>query len=151
MTDLKRVVREFKKVGAYCRKLRKKEAYICELENAEALIDKDKIVIRTLNEIDTDYLSGKTNDGVEDEELFKMLEEELGCEISIFASGDLRIEFIFPTERYKEVAKIFKRIATKDLSIEYTNLYGTLYLWMTKNGKREVVSTDEFIDAFLKD
>ena len=146
MVELKRVVRLFEKIGAKCRKLRRRNVYECWKDDITATISEEGITIVSPGEFRIWYSEFWTEDDYREKDVLEKLEEITGAkdaEIDI-PCGSIKLKLKFDLDRAADAAHAFNRMAEEDLWAAITNIEGELRL--IRRG--EQVSTEEWLEGF---
>ncbi|RLE48891.1 MAG: hypothetical protein DRJ18_00950 [Candidatus Methanomethylicota archaeon] len=146
MVELRRIVRLFEKVGAKCRKLRRRNVYECWKENVEATISEDGITIVSPGEFRIWYSEFRTYDGYDENEVLKRLKEITGAkDVDIEIPCDtLQLKLKFDLDKAEDAARVFNKMAEEDLWVAITNIEGELRL--IRRGNQ--ASTEEWLEGF---
>ena len=146
MVKLGSVVRLFEKVGAKCRKLRRRNVYECWKGDVTATISEDGITIVSPGEFRIWYSEFRTYDGYDEDEVLRRLKEITGAEdVDIDIPCDsLTLKLKFDMDKAADAANVFNKMAEEDLWVAITNIEGELRL--IRNG--EQASVDEWLGAF---
>ena len=142
--ELRSIVELFEKVGARCRKLRRKPIYECWKNGVKATILPGNIVIRSEGEFRLEY-SDFTPEGYwYEKDFFDDLKEAIGAKSAYLdfpsaSSADIVLEF--DPDKAEKAAMVFKKMAEHEMWAAVTNIRGELRLY--KNGKP--VSADEWL------
>ena len=146
MAELRDIVRLFERIGAKCRKIRRRDAYECWKEDITATITEEGITIISPGEFRIWYSEFRTDDGYRESEFLDKLKEITGArkvEIDI-PCGSIKLKLKFDLDKAVDAAHVFNRMAEEDLWAAITNIEGELRL--IRRG--EHVSTKEWLDAF---
>jgi len=146
LVELRRIVRLFEKVGAKCRKLRRRNVYECWKENVEATISEDGITIVSPGEFRIWYSEFRTYDGYDENEVLKRLKEITGAkDVDIEIPCDtLQLKLKFDLDKAEDAARVFNKMAEEDLWVAITNIEGELRL--IRRGNQ--ASTEEWLEGF---
>ena len=146
MVELRSVVRLFEKVGAKCRKLRRRNVYECWKDDITATISEEGITVVSPGEFRIWYSEFRTEEGYWEKEVLDKLREITGArdaEIDI-PCGSFKLKLKFDLDKAVDAAHVFNRMAEEDLWAAITNIVGELRL--IRRG--EQVSTEEWLEGF---
>jgi len=146
LVELKRVVRLFEKIGAKCRKLRRRNVYECWKDDITATISEEGITIVSPGEFRIWYSEFRTEEGYGEKEVLDKLREITGArdaEIDI-PCGSIKLRLKFDLDRAADAVHVFDRMAEEELWAAITNIEGELRL--IRRG--EQVSTEEWLEGF---
>jgi len=146
LVELRRIVRLFEKVGAKCRKLRRRNVYECWKEDVEATISEDGITIVSPGEFRIWYSEFRTYDGYDENEVLRRLKEITGAkDVDIEIPCDtLQLKLKFDLDKAEDAARVFNKMAEEDLWVAITNIEGELRL--IRRGNQ--ASTEEWLEGF---
>ena len=146
MVELRRIVRLFEKVGAKCRKLRRKNVYECWKGDVEATISEDGITIVSPGEFRIWYSEFRTYDGYDENEVLRRLKEITGAkDVDVEIPCDtLQLKLKFDLDKAEDAARVFNKMAEEDLWVAITNIEGELRL--IRRGNQ--ASTEEWLEGF---
>jgi len=146
LSQLRSIVRLFEKVGAKCRKLRRKNIYECWKGDVTARISEEGITIVSPGEFRIWYSEFTTADGVSENDFLRDLKEVTGADSADIEipCGELSLKLGFSLDKAEKAVRVFKKISDNDMWVAVTNIRGELRL--IKRG--EPVSVDEWLKAF---
>lgn len=145
MVELRSIVRLFERVGAKCRKLRRRNVYECWKGDVTAKITEDGITIVSPGEFRIWYSEFRTSEGIPDRDFLESLKSVTGArDVELDIPSELNLELKFDLDKADKAARVFNKMAEENLWVAVTNIEGELRL--IRNG--EQVSVDEWLKAF---
>ena len=144
--ELRSIVKLFERVGAKCRKLRRKNIYECWRGDVTARITEEGITIVSPGEFRIWYSEFATEEGVSERDFLRDLKEVTDADSTDIEipCGELSLKLGFSLDKAEKAALVFKKISDNDMWVAITNMRGELRL--IKKGKS--VSVDEWLRTF---
>ena len=134
--ELRSIVKLFERVGAKCRKLRKRDVYECWRNDVKATISPDKIEIRTIGEFRLEYSDFSPEGYLYEKDFFEDLKEATGAKTAYLdfpecSQADIVLEY--DPDKAEKAARVFKKMAEHEMWAAVTNIRGELRLYKDHN------------------
>jgi len=133
--DVERIVRALRRMGASCRKMRRRGAlnYVCRADNVTAIINETwgKIEIIPYVDFRVEYFTfGEGKAGhyeMEDREFIQRLRENTGAHVNLdFPNPEAELVFRFKLDEADKALRLFKKLKDNDMWIALTNIEAEL-------------------------